>query len=103
MGLAAADSSVEVGRDKLLDIQVGLPQNEVSVKCSSSDRNIVQVNNDGVVTGVSPGTATITITATNLTTGEYQTKVVEVSVTGSGWGYGTTGDPVPDEDNDQRN
>lgn len=103
LGLAAADSSVEVGRDKLLDIQVGLPQNEVSVKCSSSDRNIVQVNNDGVVTGVSPGTATITITATNLTTGEYQTKVVEVSVTGSGWGYGTTGDPVPDEDNDQRN
>ena len=49
------------------------------------------------------GANTITITATNLMTGEYQTKVVEVSVTDSGWGYGTTGDPVPDEDNDQRN
>ena len=72
---------------------------------SSNNPRIADVDQKGYVTSIVTldQTTEVTITATNLTTGEYQTKVVEVSVTGSGWGYGTTGDPVPDEDNDQRN
>lgn len=102
LGLEAKGASVEVGYDKWLDIYVDRPEGEVTVVCSSSDRSIARVDNNGIVTGVGEGTATITITATDNNTGEYQTVTVPVTVTGGGYGYGTN-DPVPDEGEDDSN
>ena len=99
LGLEAKGASVEVGYDKWLDIYVDRPEGEVTVVCSSSDRSIARVDNNGIVTGVGEGTATITITATDNNTGEYQTVTVPVTVTGGGYGYGTN-DPTPDESED---
>ena len=72
---------------------------EVTVECSSSDRNVARVDDEGMVTGVGPGDATITITATDVNTGEYQTITVDVSVSGGG-GYGTN-DSASDEGEDR--
>ena len=102
LGLEAKGASVEVGYDKWLDIYVDRPEGDVTVVCSSSDRSIARVDNNGIVTGVGEGTATITITATDNNTGEYQTVTVPVTVTGGGYGYGTN-DPVPDEGEDDSN
>ena len=97
LGLYAAQSYMEVesGYTKLIDLYVDRPEGEVTVECSSSDRNVARVDDEGMVTGVGPGDATITITATDVNTGEYQTITVDVSVSGGG-GYGTS-DPTPDE------
>lgn len=101
LGLYAAQSYMEVesGYTKLIDLYVDRPEGEVTVECSSSDRNVARVDDEGMVTGVGPGDATITITATDVNTGEYQTITVDVSVSGGG-GYGTN-DPASDEGEDR--
>ena len=86
LGLSAKDASVSVGSSVELDISIELAASDVSVQCSSSDSNVVHVDNNGIATGVSPGTATITITATEKSTGKQQTSTITVTVEGGGYG-----------------
>ena len=86
LGLSAKDASVSVGSSVELDISIELAASDVSVQCSSSDSNVVHVDNNGIATGVSPGTATVTITATEKSTGKQQTSTITVTVEGGGYG-----------------
>lgn len=96
----SSEYSVEAGYTKLLRLGINLTQDEVTIVCSSSDRSVLTVDNEGMVTGISSGTATVTITATKNDTGEYQTISVPVKVVG-GSGYGSNEETVPDEDRNQ--
>lgn len=101
LGLEASGTEVEVGYDKDLNIRIDRAPSEVIIECSSSDRSVVEVDNNGTVSGRSPGTATITVKATDVNTGKTQTVTVQVKVPQQGgWGYGTNDDPLPDEDDD---
>ena len=64
-----------------LDIRVQSDSDDISVVCKSDNRNI-QVNNNGDITAREPGTANITITATDNQTGKTTSTTVTVTVLG---------------------
>lgn len=74
--IIAIDESVQL---KLEWSNGALPE----VSYSSSDESIAAVDQDGVVTGIGDGTAVITLSIAKSTPGEYNTKTIEVPVSGS--------------------
>ena len=86
LGLSASDASIDINSSVELDIRIGMSANDVTITCSSSDSSVVQVDNNGIATGVSPGSATVTVTATEKSTGKQQTATITVTVEGSGYG-----------------
>lgn len=75
-----------------LDIHIQSDSDDVSVVCRSDNRNI-QVNNNGDITAREPGTANITITATDNQSGKTTSTTVTVTVLGRD-------DPEPDDSGD---
>ena len=80
LGLYAESIEMETGYRVPIPIGVAGGPNEISVKCVSGDPNVVTVDNDGNATGVGEGVTTVTITASNIKTGVFQTVVVDVVV-----------------------
>ena len=69
MKLRSVSSTLKVGNDRQLTL-ITTPSNatRTSIKFSSSDEEVATVNNNGIITGVSKGT--VTITATDEITGQ---------------------------------
>lgn len=88
LGLWAEPMQLPQGSNNQLNIGVNGSPQDIDVKCVTSDSSVVSVDNEGNITARNPGTATVTITASNNKTGEYQTVSVDVTV---------TGDPIPNE------
>ena len=76
---APSTFSVNVGETKKMGINA-VPTNATNrnLLCTSSDTTVATVNNDGYVTGLKEGTATITVSATD-GSGKYATVAVTVS------------------------
>ena len=77
--ISAEDVTVDIGSTAQIDVTV-LPDNatDTSVSYASSDPSVATVDENGVVTGVSEGTATITITAND---GSGASTTITVTVT----------------------
>lgn len=76
--LSFAQNNVSIKKDNTLGLTVTVKPTELSsspLTWTSSDTNIVTVDNNGVITGVGIGTATITVTSSN---GKKATCTVEV-------------------------
>ncbi len=80
--LNKASTTLDVGGTETLTATVApVKASDKSMIWSSSDRNVVRVSETGVVTAVSPGTAIITVTATNGTNNTSDDKAATCTVT----------------------
>ena len=90
MDITLASSTIAVGETTSLSLAV-LPTsaaNYINVSLSSSNEKVATVNNFGKVTGVAPGTATITATCGSVTA---TTNVTVMSIPNSGTSTASTG------------
>lgn len=62
-----SEATIKVNEFKRLEVIVTPDNNAYSYNWSSSDDSVVKVENNGEITGLSVGTATITATINNLT------------------------------------
>ena len=88
MDLSLSSNTIYVGNSVSAQLQVrpSSASNYATVTLTSSNEKVATVNNFGRVTGVAPGTATITATCGSVTA---TTNVTVMSISNSGTGTGT--------------
>ena len=88
MDLSLSSNTIYVGNSVSAQLQVRptSASNYATVALTSSNEEVATVNNSGRVTGISPGTATITATCGSVTA---TTNVTVMSIPNSGTGTGT--------------
>ena len=89
MDLSLSSNTIYVGNSVSAQLQVRptSASNYATVTLTSSNEKVATVNNFGRVTGIAPGTATITATCGSVTA---TTNVTVMSIPNSGTGTGTT-------------
>ena len=100
--LSSTSLEVTVGKTKTLKATLE-PKGDDEVFFSSSDSYIAEVNNKGVITGVTAGTATITVSSTNGLEKTCKVKVVaKKQSSGGSSGGGTTTQPEQQQQQQQQ-